>query len=175
MGDKWRHLPGYVDSRFDMQEWLSGGQVPESILSVGHCYDERIKAMDDIDMVAVMAKYSSGLITTIDTCRDASYGYDQRVEAFGSKGMLTAKNETTSNVELATVKGHLMPPALWSFPERYKHAYMIELAEFVALVREGSESEAHKHEQVQMKRHPRIVKTACAAELSWKLGRPVKL
>merc|ERR1719343_754239 len=131
--------------------------------------------MDDIDMVAVMTKYPSGLITTIDTCRDAAYGYDQRIEAFGSKGMLTAKNEMTSSVELATVDGHLMPPAKWSFPERYNHAYMVELSEFVALVRAGKDSEAHKLEQKEMMRHPRIVKTAWAAELSWKLGRQVKL
>jgi len=160
---------------FDMQEWLSGGQVPESVLSVGHCYDERIKEMDDIDMVACMLKYPSGLITTIDTCRDASYGYDQRVEAFGSKGMLTAKNEMTSNVELATVDGHLMPPAKWSFPQRYNHAYAVELSEFVALVKAGVESEAHKLEQQQMMRHPKIVRTATAAELSWRLGRQVYL
>jgi len=160
---------------FDMQEWLSGGQVPESVLSVGHCYDKRIEEMDDIDIVAVLLKYKSGLITTIDTSRDASYGYDQRVEAFGSKGMLTAKNETTSQVELATVDGHLMPPAKWSFPQRYNHAYAVELSEFVALVKAGVESEAHKLEQKEMMRHPKIVRTATAAELSYKLGRQVML
>merc|ERR1719343_977038 len=131
--------------------------------------------MDDIDMVAVMTKYPSGLITTIDTCRDAAYGYDQRVEAFGAKGMLTAKNEMTSSVELATAGGHLMPPAKWSFPERYNHAYMVELSEFIALVKAGLDSEAHKLEQKEMMRHPRIVKTAWASELSWKLGRQVHL
>eukprot|EP00928_Gymnodinium_smaydae_P050165 TRINITY_DN33760_c0_g1_i1.p1 TRINITY_DN33760_c0_g1~~TRINITY_DN33760_c0_g1_i1.p1 ORF type:complete len:416 (+),score=99.18 TRINITY_DN33760_c0_g1_i1:79-1248(+) len=160
---------------FDMQEWLSGGQVPESVLAVGHCYDDEIRKMDDIDMVAVLVKYSSGLITTIDTCRDAAYGYDQRVEAFGAKGMLTAKNEMTSSVEIATVEGHLMPPAKWSFPERYNHAYMVELSEFVALVRAGVNSDAHKLEQKEMMRHPKIVRTAWASELSFKLGRQVNL
>jgi len=160
---------------FDMQEWLSGGQVPESVLAVGHCYDERIREMEDIDMVAVLIKYKSGLITTIDTCRDAAYGYDQRVEAFGSKGMLTAKNETTSQVELATVSGHLMPPAKWSFPQRYERAYAVELSEFVELVKAGVGSEAHAREQKDMKRHPKIVRSAEAAELSWRLGRQVSL
>jgi len=160
---------------FDMQEWLTGGLEPESVLAVGHCYDPEIERMGDIDIVAVMIYYSNGIIAMIDTCRDAAYGYDQRVEAFGSKGMLTAKNEMTSSVELATVSGHLMPPAMWSFPERYKHAYTEELAEFVALVKAGTASEAHKLEQEQMMRHPRIVKTATAAEMSWKLGRQVRL
>merc|ERR1712048_424552 len=107
--------------------------------------------------------YSDGLIVITDTCRDAAYGYDQRVEAFGDKGMLTARNEVTSSVELATVAGHLMPPAMWSFPERYKQAYMIELAEFVALVQAGPQSSAHRLEQKEMMRHPRIVRTALAA------------
>jgi len=160
---------------FDMQEWLTDGLVPESVLSVGHCYDERIKEMGDIDMVCVLIKYSNGLIATVDTCRDAAYGYDQRVEAFGSKGMLTAKNEMTSSVELATVQGHLMPPAKWSFPQRYNHAYAVELSEFVALVQSGNQSEAFKLEQKAMMRHPKIVRTAFAAELSWKLGRQVFL
>lgn len=160
---------------FDMQDWLSNGQVPESITSVGHCYNDEIKGLDDLDTVAVLAKYPSGLITMTDTSRDAAYGYDQRVEAFGGKGMLTARNEMNSTVELATVDGHLMPPAMWSFPQRYKQAYNVELAEFVSLVQAGPESEAHKLEQKEMQRHPRIVKTALAAELSWRLGRQVLL
>jgi len=160
---------------FDMQDWLSGGQAPESILAVGHCYNAEVEKMGDLDTVAVVAKYASGLITMTDTCRDAAYGYDQRVEAFGEKGMLTAKNELTSTVELANADGHLMPPAEWSFPERYREAYRVELTEFLDLVLAGPQSEAHKAEQHQMLRHPRIVRTATAAELSWRLGRQVHL
>eukprot|EP00959_Pyramimonas_sp_CCMP1952_P237515 4963791-Pyramimonas_sp.AAC.1 len=61
-------------------------------MSVGHAYNKEIEEMGDIDTVAVTLKYPSGLIAMVDTCRDASYGYDQRIEAFGAKGMLTAKN-----------------------------------------------------------------------------------
>jgi len=160
---------------FDMQDWLSSGQTPESVTSVGHCYNDEIRQMDDLDTVAILAKYPSGLITMTDTSRDAAYGYDQRVEAFGSKGMLSARNEMTSNVELATAGGHLMPPAMWSFPERYKQAYNVELKGFIALVQAGPRSEAHALERREMQRHPRIVRTALAAELSWRLGRQVLL
>ena len=58
----------------------------------------------------------------VDTSRDASYGYDQRIEAFGERGMLTAKNELTSTVELAKADGHRMPSAMYSFPQRYVQA-----------------------------------------------------
>lgn len=160
---------------FDMQDWLTGGQVPDTITSTGHAYHPEIKKMDDLDTVAVLAQYPNGEITMTDTCRDAAYGYDQRVEVFGEKGMLTARNEVLNTVELATKDGHLVPPAMWSFPQRYKHAYMVEIAEFLELLKAGPDSEAHKLEQKEMMRHPRIVKTALAAELSWRLGRQVKL
>lgn len=160
---------------FDMQDWILQGAAPESIIAMGHAYHPEIQAMDDLDNVAVMMKYADGTVAMIDTCRDASYGYDQRVEVFGDKGMLTAGNEKTSTVELATGAGHLMPPAQWSFPQRYKHAYMTELAEFIALLHAGKDSEAYRLEEKEMMRHPRIVRTALAAELSWRLGRQVKL
>jgi len=160
---------------FDMLNWLSGGQEPESVMSVGHAYNDEIEKMGDIDTVAVMLKYPSGLLAMVDTCRDATYGYDQRIEAFGGKGMLTAKNELTSTVELATSEGHLMPCAQWSFPQRYKEAYTTELNEFITMVRAGRSSEHHRLEQEAMSRHPSIVRTTIAAELSWKLGRSVNL
>mmetsp|Transcript_16327 Transcript_16327/g.49104 ORF Transcript_16327/g.49104 Transcript_16327/m.49104 type:complete len:355 (+) Transcript_16327:44-1108(+) len=160
---------------FDMQDWLSGGQAPVSVTSVGHAYNPDIAAIPDLDTVAVLCKYASGLITMTDTCRDAAYGYDQRVEAFGSMGMLTAKNELTSSVEVATASGHNMPPAKWSFNTRYEAAYLRELKDFVDLVLSGSASEDHRAEQEVMMRHPRIVKTAVAAELSWRLNRQIEL
>ena len=107
---------------FDMLDFLSGGQVPESVTATGHSYHPEIEAMGDVDVCAVMFKYASGLIAMVDTSRDASYGYDQRIEAFGESGMLTAKNELTSTIELATADGHLMPPAMYSFPQRYHQA-----------------------------------------------------
>ena len=112
---------------FDMLDFLSGGQVPESVTATGHSYHPEIKAMGDVDICAVMFKYPSGLIAMVDTSRDASYGYDQRIEAFGEQGMLTAKNELTSTIELATADGHLMPPAMYSFPQRYNQAWVVIL------------------------------------------------
>ena len=133
---------------FDMLDFLSGGQVPESVTSVGHCYNAEIKEMGDLDTCAVMLKYPSGLIAMVDTSRDACYGYDQRIEVFGSEGMLSAKNELTSTVEVATKEGHLMPCAMHSFPQRYLQAYRSELQEFVELLHQGPESEMHRAERL---------------------------
>ena len=136
---------------------------------------KEIEKMHDIDTCAVMFKYASGMMAMVDTSRDASYGYDQRIEVFGEKGMLTAHNELKSTVELATAAGHLRPPAMYSFPQRYLQAYRSELTEFIELVRAGRDSEVHANEQVAMMRHPGVVRATMAAELSWKLGRAVSV
>jgi len=159
---------------FDVIHWLSQGQVPDSVLSFGHCYNDDIRKMGDIDSVAVMMKFPSGLIAIVDTCREAAYGYDQRVEVFGDKGMARAENAVNDTVELATQSGFLRPPAQWSFPERYKQAYAVEMAEFVALVR-NSPGPALVWEQALTRRHPDIDRITAAAELSYKLGRQVYL
>mmetsp|Transcript_61169 Transcript_61169/g.145680 ORF Transcript_61169/g.145680 Transcript_61169/m.145680 type:complete len:365 (+) Transcript_61169:66-1160(+) len=160
---------------FDMHDWVTGGLAPESVTAVGHCYNPQIAEFQDLDTVAVMCKYSNGLVTMIDTCRDATYGYDQRMEIFGEKGMIHVHNEPVNTVEFANGSGFQTSPALWSFPERYKGAYLYELDKFLRLVNAGPDSEDQKEERKQMLRHPRIVRQALAAELSAKLGRTVKL
>ncbi|CAE7576025.1 iolG [Symbiodinium sp. CCMP2592] len=160
---------------FDMLDLLSNGEEPESVTAIGHCYNSEIQEMNDIDTCAVMFKYASGTMAMVDASRDASYGCDQRIEVFGENGMLTARSELTSTVELATSAGHLRPPAMYSSSQPYLQAYRSELTEFLELVRAGSDSEAQAKEQVAMLRHPRVVRATLAAELSWKLGRTVQL
>eukprot|EP00971_Amphidinium_carterae_P329358 6461746-Amphidinium_carterae.1 len=112
---------------FDMHDWVTGGLAPESVTAVGHCYSPQIAEIQDLDTVGVMCKYSTGLVSMIDTSRDATYGYDQRMEVFGSKGMLHVHNQPLNSVEFADGTGFRTAPALWSFPERYKGAYLYEL------------------------------------------------
>jgi myo-inositol 2-dehydrogenase/D-chiro-inositol 1-dehydrogenase len=156
---------------FDMIHYLTG-QIPEEVYSVGHCYDDRIAKMNDADTVIVTMKFKSGLMATVDTSRIASYGYDQRVEVFGDKGMVNTRNEHEDTVELANCRGHITPVAEWSFPQRYKHTYTIELAEFCAMVR--STPMVIEEEEI-VSRHIPLEAVATAAELSWKLNRTVKL
>lgn len=154
---------------FDMINFLSD-EWPEEIHTYGHCHDERIKEMDDVDMVTVQMKFSSGLIATVDCSRVAEYGYDQRVEVLGELGMATAHNEESNTVVVATSAGFTHPRTQYSFPQRYEHTYAQEVAEFVALVREnGHESE------VLVRRHQMTDAVTTAAELSWRLGQPVKI
>lgn len=154
---------------FDMIHFLTD-QIPEEVYSVGHCYDERIKEFNDIDTVMVTMRFKSGLIATVDCSRTAAYGYDQRVELLGEKGMVTAHNEQTSNVVVATKDGFMHSTAKYSFPERYKESYSTELAEFLSLLEDGGvESDA------LIERHAKLDVVTTAAELSYRLGRAVKL
>lgn len=155
---------------FDMIHFLSSGQLPEEVYSVGHCYNEEIRKFNDLDMVVVTMKFQSGLIATVDCSRIAPYGYDQRVEVFGEKGMASAQNEMSSTVIVGTAAGFHQSPCEWSFPQRYRITYTTELQEFVDLVRSNSvEPEA------SVRRHVDLDVVTAAAELSWRLGRPIKL
>jgi len=149
---------------FLSEEW------PEEIHAFGHCHDERIQEMDDIDMVSVHMRFASGLLATVDCSRVAEYGYDQRVEVLGEKGMATAHNEQTNTVVVATAQGFMHPTTQHSFPQRYEHTYATEVAEFVALVRAKGVEPA----ELTM-RHAMTDAVTTAAELSWRLGRPVKI
>eukprot|EP00008_Paramoeba_atlantica_P005749 CAMPEP_0201477090 /NCGR_PEP_ID=MMETSP0151_2-20130828/2199_1 /ASSEMBLY_ACC=CAM_ASM_000257 /TAXON_ID=200890 /ORGANISM="Paramoeba atlantica, Strain 621/1 / CCAP 1560/9" /LENGTH=348 /DNA_ID=CAMNT_0047857707 /DNA_START=49 /DNA_END=1095 /DNA_ORIENTATION=+ len=154
---------------FDMLHFITG-EIPESVYSVAHTYNPEIAAMDDVDTVIVSLTYSSGLIATADTSRISAYGYDQRVEVFGEKGMVQAENEKNHTVTIATEEGYLTAPAKHSFPQRYLKAYRDEMSHFVQMV------ETWTPEPVEsLKRHVLLERVATGAELSWKLKRVVRI
>ena len=105
-------------------------QDPVEVYAVGSSFIPEIQALDDWDSVLVSLKFAGGLIASIDVDRFAAYGYDQRIEAFGDKGMLQAENRSPVSTVLATAEGILRPPIEFSFPTRYRDAYRIELERF---------------------------------------------
>jgi len=70
---------------------------------------------------------ASGKIATISNSRRAVYGYDQRIEAFGEKGMLQAMNNTDTNLLFSGQSGIVADPPQYFFLERYADAYRLEL------------------------------------------------
>mmetsp|Transcript_9359 Transcript_9359/g.20460 ORF Transcript_9359/g.20460 Transcript_9359/m.20460 type:complete len:382 (+) Transcript_9359:65-1210(+) len=156
---------------FDMIHYLTG-EIPDAVYSIGHCYDEEIKQMGDADTVVVTMSFKSGLLATVDTSRVASYGYDQRVEVFGEHGMVNTFNEPETTVEVATKTGFKKPVSEWSFPQRYKHTYTIELAEYCAML---AHTPMMVEDEATLMRHAELEKVATCAEFSWKLGRKVFL
>ena len=103
---------------------------PSEVFAIGSNFVPEIKALNDLDNVLVSLKFASGLLASIHVNRLAAYGYDQRIEAFGSNGMLQAENRSPLATILATPAGFMRPPIEHSFPTRYREAYRIELETF---------------------------------------------
>jgi myo-inositol 2-dehydrogenase / D-chiro-inositol 1-dehydrogenase len=122
----------------DMARFLLG-EEPVEVHAVGSCLvDPGIGEAGDVDTAAVLLKTASGKIAQITNSRRATYGYDQRFEVHGSKGMVRAQNVPMSTVETATENGFLADPVLPFFLERYAAAYRAELDHFLAAVAGGT-------------------------------------
>jgi myo-inositol 2-dehydrogenase/D-chiro-inositol 1-dehydrogenase len=116
---------------FDMARWLLG-EEPVEVYARGACFvDPAIGEAGDIDTAAVLLTTASGRMCQITNSRRCAFGYDQRIEAFGSLGMLRAENATETHVEHAGMGGFVTEPALPFFLERYAEAYRLELDDFV--------------------------------------------
>lgn len=123
---------------FDMARFLLG-EEPVQVFAVGSSLvDPAIGQAGDVDTAAVTLTTASGKICQISNSRRASYGYDQRVEVHGAKGMLRAENMLESTVEVATEAGFRRAPTLNFFLERYEAAYLAEMAHFVDAVTHGT-------------------------------------
>jgi len=116
---------------FDMMRYLSGSEVTE-VSAVGTCLvDPAIGKAGDVDTCVITLRFANGTLGVIDNCRQSSYGYDQRVEVFGSKGQIIADNETANNTVVYSEKGVNREKPLHFFLERYNDAYILEAKEFV--------------------------------------------
>jgi len=131
--------------------------------------DKKIGEEGDCDTAAVQMQTASGKICVITNSRRATYGYDQRIEVHGSKGMLRAGNIHNTTVEVATAEGFHADPILHFFTERYGQAYANEVLTFIDAVTTGKTVSPSGHDGLQAQ------KLADAATESWQTGRPVKV
>ena len=107
------------------------GEVPTHLGSFGTSFIPDIGNLGDMDNVVASLLFPSGVTATIDINRKSVYGYDQRIEAFGDGGMVKADNYHNTSVDQATADGFRRPPVDFSFPTRYREAYLLELQCFV--------------------------------------------
>jgi myo-inositol 2-dehydrogenase/D-chiro-inositol 1-dehydrogenase len=141
--------PGYIPTSggilldmtihdFDMARYLMGDEVAEVYCAGGVLIDPAIGAAGDLDTVMVMLKFRGGAIGVIDNSRQAVYGYDQRVEVFGSKGSARTENVYPSAVTFSTAASVHRDRPLYFFMERYTESFAVELQAFVNAVRDDA-------------------------------------
>ena len=119
---------------FDMARWLLGEEPIEVYANGSVLVDKSIGKAGDIDSAVAILKTANGKLCSINNSRRCSYGYDQRIEVFGSAGMVNAGNKTASEVETADSAGFHTKVALPFFLERYADAYRIQLDKFLRAV-----------------------------------------
>jgi myo-inositol 2-dehydrogenase/D-chiro-inositol 1-dehydrogenase len=155
---------------FDMVRYLTGSEVTE-VSAYGTCLvDPNIGKAGDVDTCVIMMKFKNGALGVIDNCRATSYGYDQRIEVLGSKGMMTADNETANNTKFYGEKGVIGEKPLYFFLQRYNDAYIEEEKEFVESCLKNKATAVNAFDGLQ----PVLIGLA-AAESCRKGGVPVKV
>ena len=116
---------------FDMARWLLG-EEPVEVFAFGESLvDRKIAAAGDIDSAMLILRTASDRMCHINNCRRAAYGYDQRIEVFGAKGLLRAENVGETTLEHFHARGTASDQPLHFFLERYAEAYRAELAAFL--------------------------------------------
>lgn len=119
---------------FDMARFLIGAEVDEIYTQAGVTVDPEIGAAGDVDTAVIMLRFANGVIGTIDNCRRASYGYDQRVEVLGSKGAIATANNYPNAATLSDGASVRRDLPLNFFMERYTESFANEIAAFVDAV-----------------------------------------
>lgn len=154
---------------FDMARYLIGSDVEEIFVAGGVRVDPRIGEAGDIDTAVITLFFKNGTIGTIDNSRKAIYGYDQRVEVFGSGGMLQALNNTPDNDLLYDAEGVHAAKPLYFFLERYMESFIAEMKDFISAVQNDTPTPVSGIDG----RIPVLM--AMAAAKSYKEKRPVRL
>lgn len=119
---------------FDMARYLIGSEVEEVYATGGVMIDPKIGEAGDIDTALVALRYANGAVGSIDNSRQAVYGYDQRVEVFGSQGGIIVTNRTPDNAVYSNAEGVHTAKPLYFFIERYTDAFVAEMKEFIGSV-----------------------------------------
>ena len=154
---------------FDMARYVTGSEV-DSVYAVGRVrVDAAIGEAGDVDTAVIVLTHVNGALTTIDISRRAVYGYDQRVEAFGSDGMAQSANHHEVNAVLATGDGYRQSPLQHFFLERYAVSYLDQWAAFVDAVEHGTPMPVSGLDG----RAPLVI--GMAAKRSMDEGRPVQI
>ena len=120
---------------FDMVKYLSGSEISELYVK-GDCFvDPEIEKANDVDTAIINMSLKNGVLATINNSRQAVYGYDQRIEVLGSKGVLKVGNKLLNKVVKGTKEGFISSNPQNFFIDRYEQSYKKELINFVQSIK----------------------------------------
>lgn len=154
---------------FDMAGYIVGSEI-EEVYANGTCLvDPAIGEAGDIDTALINLKFKNGAIGVIDNSRRAAYGYDQRVEAFGSLGSASAANDTETNVTVSTADGVTTDKPLYFFLERYMQSFRDEMKDFIDAIENDKPTPTTGEDGLN------AIKVALACKKSLAEHRPVKV
>lgn len=153
----------------DVAAWLVGEPFSEIFAFASCLVDPMIGELGDVDTARVILKTASGKIVMISNTRRSGCGYDQRIEAFGSKGMAMAGNPAPTTVACWTEEGEASDALYPGFMSRYAGAYAAEMDHFADMLEGKATSAAGFEASVAS------LKLAEAAAQSVATGAPVKL
>lgn len=154
---------------FDMARYLLGEEPVSVSAHASVLVDKAIGEAGDYDSVSVILETGSGKQALISNSRRATYGYDQRIEVHGSKGMVAAENQRPVSIEVANEKGYTRPPLHDFFMTRYTEAYANEIAAFIAAMSAGRKASPGGADGLA------ALRLADAALVSAREGRTVRL
>ncbi len=120
---------------FDMARFLVGSEITEVYATGAALIDPTIAQLGDVDTAVIQLTFANGTLGIIDNSRQAVYGYDQRVEVFGSQGKMLAHNVSATQTELSTANAVIRDLPMQFFLDRYKASYLAELRSFCHAIR----------------------------------------
>ena len=154
---------------FDMARFLAGCDVTEVYANATCLVDPAIGEAGDVDTAIINLKFENGALGVIDNSRRAAYGYDQRIEVFGSLGAAMAANDTPTNVTIMNNDGVTTDKPLYFFLERYMQSFRDEMVQFVDAVLNDKATPTTGTDGLNS------ILVALAAKKSVQEGRPVKI
>jgi myo-inositol 2-dehydrogenase/D-chiro-inositol 1-dehydrogenase len=126
---------------FDLARYLMNSEITEVYSTASIFGDLPLETVEDVDTAVTILKFKNKGFATIENSRNSTYGYDQRIEVFGEKGLLSAQNKSDDSVYFANNSGFHRPKPVGFFIERYKESYINILDSFVQCLEQNKDLE----------------------------------
>ena len=154
---------------FDMARFVTGSEVVEVFAKGYNLIDPEIGEAGDIDTGIALLTFENNATAIIENSRKAVYGYDQRLEVFGSKGLMRAENPLKDTCTFSDQTGDHQARHLDFFMDRYMRSYLTEVEAFLKALRDKTPTPVTGEDGLK------VMLIAEAAKTSLKENRPVKL